>query len=153
MKTKKVITLCASASFYKQVLEIAQELKKLCFKVKYPLTADIMKRQNDFDVSHYKTWYANKADYKRKTYLMRKHFAKVASANAILMINFEKNGIKGYIGGNGLMEMGLQFYLKKPIYLYNPPPQDHPLTEEILGMNPIIINQDLSRVKWFYVDT
>ena len=107
MKTKKTITLCSSASFYKQVLDIAEKLKKLGFKVKYPFTANIMRRTGIFDVDHYKPWYKDQAAYKRKTYLMMQHFEKVAGSDAVLLINLEKKGRPGYIGGNGLMEMGL----------------------------------------------
>ena len=60
--------------------------------------------------------------------------------------SYDKNGVKGYIGGNTLMEMGLAFYLKKKIYLLNEVPE-LPYKEEILGVKPIILNGDLSKIK------
>ena len=146
MKTK-VITLCSSADFYKELLEVAEELKKRGFKVKVPFTALKMKKDNDFDRSKYKTWDKDPKAWPRKTFLMRAHFKKVEQADSILMINNLKNGQEGYIGGNGLMEMSLAFYLKKKIYLWRPPSKNSPLYEEIMGMNPIMINQDLRKIK------
>ena len=143
----KVITLCSSADFYKELLEVASELKKRGFKVKVPFTALKMKKDNDFDRSKYKTWVTNPKTWQRKTFLMRAHFKKVESADSVLVINNLKNGQEGYVGGNGLMEMSLAFYLKKKIYLWREPTKESPLYEEIRGMNPIIINQDLSKIK------
>ena len=64
-------------------------------------------------------------------------------ADAILVLNFEKDGIQGYIGGNGLLEMFLAYIHKKPVFIYNPIPDDLNIAEEVYGLNPIFINQDL----------
>jgi hypothetical protein len=146
MKKIKTITICSRASHYRQVLEIEKELKKLGFKIKIPKTANTMKRNNDFDVSHYKTWFKNKNDYHKKTKLMLGHFKKVIESDAILITNFEKNGIKGYIGGNTLMEMLVAFLNKKPIYIYNKPSEKLSTIEEIYGLKPKIINGDLTKI-------
>ena len=63
-----------------------------------------------------------------------------------MIANYDKNNIKGYIGGNTLMEMGLAFFLKKKIYLLNEIPELS-YKEEILGVLPIILNGDLSKIK------
>jgi len=146
MRKIKNITICSSASHYKQVIEIERELKNLGFKVKIPKTANTMKKNGDFDVSHYKTWFKDKNDYHKKTKLMLAHFKKVVESDAILVTNFEKNGIKGYIGGNALMEMLVAFLNKKPIYIYNKPSNKLSIIEEIYGLKPIIINSDLSNI-------
>lgn len=147
MNKTKIITICSSAAHYRNVIEIEKELKKLGFKVKIPGVAKIMKKTNNFDVAFYKTWYKNKADYKKKTQLMNKHFKKVIDADAILVTNFEKNGLEGYIGGNALMEMALAFHYKKPIFIYNEISKELGIAEEIYGMNPIFIEGDLLNIK------
>jgi hypothetical protein len=48
---------------------------------------------------------------------MKGHFKKVLDSDAILVTNFEKNGVEGYIGGNVLMEITLAFHYKKPIFI------------------------------------
>ena len=45
---KKTIVLCSSASFYKQVIEVRDVLKKMGFKVLVPLTAGKMEKSGDF---------------------------------------------------------------------------------------------------------
>lgn len=74
------------------------------------------------------------------------YFEKVNWSDAILVLNYDKNNIIGYIGGNTLMEIGVAFFLKKKIYLLNLIPEIS-YKEEIIGMKPIIINGDLSIIK------
>ena len=41
------------------------------------------------------------------------HLEKITWCDAVVVINPEKRGVTGYIGGNTLIEMGVAFYLKK----------------------------------------
>jgi len=143
---KKVITICCSASFYEQSLDIEKELKKLGFKVKMPITAKIMQKNNNFNVKDYKPWHTDKSYYKKKTKLILGHFKKVIECDAVLVLNYEKNGQKGYIGGNGLMEMTIAFHYKKPIFIYNKIQEDLNIKEEIYGLNSIFLNGDLAKI-------
>lgn len=149
MKRKKhnIIAICSSASFYKDVVRIASILEDRGFRVKIPLTADLMKKNNDYTVSHYKTWFKNPRDYAKKTMLMNDHIHKIAGSDAILVVNKTKHGMRGYIGGNVLMEMAIAFYRKKPIYILNDISSRSPFTEEIVGMNSIFIKGDLRRIR------
>ena len=70
----KTITICSSASFYKQILQCKQDLEKLGYKVLVPKRALKMQKSGDYDVERYKTWYKNKNDYHYKTALMQGHF-------------------------------------------------------------------------------
>ena len=142
----KVITICCSTSFYKQALDIQYELKKKGYMVKIPHIANKMKKSGDFRVETYKTWFKNPKDFTKKAQFMRRHFKKVLEADAILVLNYEKNGIQGYIGGNGLMEMAMAFHYKKPIYILNPVSRNSPLYEEILGTRPIFLNGSLENL-------
>lgn len=146
-KKKKEIVICSSAVFYKEVLEVENQLKQLGFKVAVPLTANIMKKSGDFNVENYKTWYKDAKDYKRKTFLTKHHFNKIVKGDYILVLNYEKNGIVGYIGGAVLAEMGLALHFKKKIYVLNPIPKGLSYEEELYGMLPIILNGDLSLIK------
>ena len=60
---KPVIVICSSAAFYQKVNDLATELEKLGFTAVVPRTARTMAEKGDYDVSHYKTWYENDADY------------------------------------------------------------------------------------------
>jgi len=142
----KTITICCSASFYRQALEVQEKLHEMGFKVEIPLTANKMKKSGDFNVENYKTWYKNAADYGKKAKLMKAHFKKVVEGDAILVLNYEKNGIQGYIGGNGLMEMAIAFHHKKPMYVLNTVPESLSIYEEVMGMQPTFLNGDLSKI-------
>ena len=143
----QTITICASSSFYADVLAAEKALKARGFKVHIPITARKMQKQGDFRVATYKTWFRDPAAYARKAFLMRTHFSRVLAADAILVINHAKKGIEGYIGGNGLMEMGLAFQAKKRIYILNDVLPKHPFYEEILGMRPVFLHGDLSGLR------
>ena len=71
----------------------------------------------------------------------------IKSSDAVLILNFDKKGIKKYIGGNTLMEMGFAYVNNKKIFLINPIPDESVYKDEIEAMEPIIINQDLSLIK------
>ena len=85
----KTITICCSASFYKQALEVEEKLRERGFQVHIPHTAYKMKESGDFNVDTYKTWYKNASDYGKKAELMRAHFDKVVEGDAILVLNCE----------------------------------------------------------------
>ncbi len=137
------IVICSSASFYKQAVGVQTELEKLGFKVIIPATAERMKQSGDYNVDHYKTWFGDANDYHKKTALMRGHFAEVEKGDAILVLNYEKHGTPNYIGGNVLMEMAVAFNSNKPIFILNSAPTESPLLEEIIGLEPIILNGKL----------
>ena len=67
-------------------------------------------------------------------------------ADAVLVMNLEKHGMKNYIGGNTLMEIGFAHVLDQKIFLYNPIPEIPYYKSEIEAVRPVIINGDLSQV-------
>ena len=72
------------------------------------------------------------------------HYEKIDWCDGILVVNHEKRGMDGYVGGNTLIEIGVAFYLKKKIYIVNPVSSELSYKQEIMGMKPVIINGDLS---------
>lgn len=146
-KVKKSITICSSASFYSKVIEVKKELETMGFKVLIPIVASEMEKTKDFRVETYKTWFNNPNDYKRKTFLTKHHFDKVVKGDVTLVLNYEKNGKQGYIGGAVLSEMALAFYFKKPIYVLNPIDESSSFKEELYGLHPIILNGNLNLIK------
>ena len=78
---------------------------------------------------------------------IREFWRAMQSADAVLVLNYDKNGIKNYIGGNTLMEMGFAHVLNQKIFMLNPIPEMPYCKSEIEAVNPIIINGDLSKIK------
>ena len=61
-------------------------------------------------------------------------------------LNFDKNGIKNYIGGNTLMEIGFAYVNNKKVFLLNPIPEKVPYTDEIKAMVDVVLDGNLGRI-------
>ncbi len=68
-------------------------------------------------------------------------------ADAVLVLNLDKNGIEHYIGGNTFLEIGFAHVLDQKIFLYNPIPDIPYYRTEIEAMRPIVIDGDLKKVQ------
>lgn len=71
---------------------------------------------------------------------------KIKESDAILVLNYDKDGHENYIGPNTLLEMGIAYFLGKKIYLINPIPRFY-CWEEVKAMKPLILNGDLAKIK------
>jgi len=126
------ITLCSSAMFFDKLKDIGLDLKKEGFDILLPSLRDFG---------------AENGNAKIKLDLVKEHFRKIDKSDAILIVNFEKKGIKGYIGGNTFLEMGKAFDKGIPIFLLNELPAESPYLDELIAMQPIVINNDLNVIK------
>lgn len=77
---------------------------------------------------------------------IREFWRMMQGADAVLVLNLDKNGIKNYIGGNTLMEIGFAHVLDQKIFMLNPIPDMPYCKTEIEAVKPIIIEGDLSRI-------
>jgi nucleoside 2-deoxyribosyltransferase len=143
MKKKKIF-LCASMNFYKELVEVEKQLTSRGFVVDIPVSAKVMKKKNDFEVSHFKGVYTPR----EKAEFIKENFENIRKSDAVLVINNEKNGVKGYIGTNVLMEIGLAYFFKKKIFLWNPIPADASYREELLAFEVTSIEKNLDTIKF-----
>lgn len=138
------IALCGSLNFGEKIFnEIKEKLISMRHEVLLPSSIEIFgPKINEIKI--------NKELYLRiAPEFVRKHFNKVASSDAILVINLERHGIKNYIGGNTFAEMMIAFYLNKKIFLLNPIPSDERLScirDEIEVVKPIVLNGNLDLI-------
>lgn len=77
-------------------------------------------------------------------YKMRRE--KIKNVDALLVLNFDKENKKNYIGGATFLEMYNSFLENKKIYLFNDIPQGD-LYDEIHGFEPTIISGNLDLIK------
>lgn len=77
---------------------------------------------------------------------IREFWRLMQGADAVLVANYDKKGIKNYIGGNTFLEMGFAHILDQKIFLLNPVPEIDYYKTEIVAMKPIVINGDLRRI-------
>jgi nucleoside 2-deoxyribosyltransferase len=78
--------------------------------------------------------------------LIRGYYKSIQESDAILVVNGERKGIAGYVGGNTFLEMGFAFVLEKPIYLLHEiPKMGH--EDEIVAMMPVLLSGDVSKIQ------
>ena len=140
----RTIVICSSAVFYSHVIDIKNELKSRGMNVVVPKSALAMEASGDFTVR--KTWFNDPDAYSKKADFMRSHFDRITEGDAVLIVNDEKHGVAGYIGPNVLMEMSLAWYQRKPIYILNELPNNSPFEEELRGMSPIALHNNLQKL-------
>lgn len=71
----------------------------------------------------------------------------IASGDAILVCNYDKKGIKNYIGGNTFLEIGFAHVNDKKIFLLNPVPEGVPYVDEIKAMVDVVLDGDLRKIQ------
>lgn len=148
--SRKKITICGSISATYKMKEVADVLLKEGYDVELPYTTkkilkgettlesylEAKQKDGDFDAR-------NKAEND----LIKQYYNIIKAADAILVVNIDKNNIKNYIGGNTLLEMGFAHVLNKKIFLLNDIP-DISYRDEIRAIQPIILNNDLSKISF-----
>lgn len=132
------VLVCGSMSHQDGWLKVTDELRELGITAEHPQL-----EEGGFD------WGAADLDSlaEEKNRLNREHLEKMIAARAVLVYNDDKNGAPNYIGPNTFLEMGMAFALKKPLYVYKPLPEHQANYHEILGLKPIVINRDLSKIE------
>lgn len=110
------ITMCGSIGFYKEMESAREELVRRGHKVKIPELAMEVPKEYGGGKKVYFGEY------------------------------IEKRGIKGYIGGNTLIEIGVAFYLNKKMYILNPVSSELSYKQEIMGMKPVLLNGNLDLI-------
>ncbi|KKW07577.1 MAG: hypothetical protein UY41_C0001G0005 [Candidatus Moranbacteria bacterium GW2011_GWE1_49_15] len=83
---------------------------------------------------------------KIKDDLIRRYFEKIKNSDAILVLNYDKNGTGNYIGGNVFLEIGFAHVSDKKIFLLNGIPEVS-YKDEIVAMQPIILDGNLSLIE------
>lgn len=146
------LTICGSITFLDEMKQLKKNLERMDHSAKIPAVTVKDKHGIPLPAKEFYTKFKKTAAPK-DTWIWRRvqgnihaHFKKIGWSDAILVANYDKNGIAHYIGGNTLMEMGLALCLKKKIYLLNPIPEVS-YKEEILAMQPVVIHARLDAIK------
>lgn len=87
-----------------------------------------------------------KIEQKNNEDVIREFWNQMQGADAILVANYDKHGIKNYIGGNTLIEIGFAHVLNQKIFLLNPIPDIPYYKTEIEAVKPVILNGDLNKI-------
>lgn len=84
--------------------------------------------------------------WKKKGKAITAHFRKIDDSDCILVTNYEKKGVENYIGGNTFLEMGYAYGTGKQIFVLNELPKTSAYKEEMLGMQPTILESDITKI-------
>lgn len=134
------ILICCSKYFYDKIDSIKSQLESKGHNIILPNSYD-----NPSTESEMRELSAEKhAKWKGEMFKLSEN--KIKECDALLILNYEKEGQQNYIGGSTLLEMYDAFRHAKPIYMMNPVPSNM-LKDEIQGLSPIIVDGDLEKVK------
>jgi hypothetical protein len=99
------IAICGSMQFQQQMRNAKKGLEDAGHTVYVPKSIELM------DTIGYVHPTADEAKIQTKIEydFIREHFRKIEKADVILVLNYDKKGVKNYIGGNTFLEMGLAF--------------------------------------------
>lgn len=136
------ITICGSMKFHREMREVRSQLEDMGHTALVPKSIELMDTQGYVHPEEDEERITAKIEHD----FIRAHFAKVQDADAILVLNYDKKGIAGYIGGNTFLEMGYAFGRGKKIFLLHPIP-DMDYRTEMHAMQPIILNGDFTRIR------
>jgi hypothetical protein len=134
------IGVAGSMQFTDQMVEVCAELRKLGHDPFMSSFGDRYIGKSADEIEKLKL------EDKYKHDAIREFWQPMQAADALLILNYDKHGIKGYIGGNAFLEMGFAHVLGQKIYLMNPMPDMPYYGTEIIAMRPEIIHADLTKL-------
>jgi nucleoside 2-deoxyribosyltransferase len=143
------LTICSSATFAQESREIRKKLEeKGVDALLYPQTVRVKKKTmnvREFYAMRKKNLTEELLTTKKQ--LMDEHIDKIKNSDAVLILNFDKPKNPGYVGGNSFLELGVAYALGKKVFIWKKPTDTLPYYEEIMAMRPIIIEEDLEKIK------
>ena len=134
-----IIAICGSMEFAREMTAVGSLLEAQGHQVLYPkytlpFAQQIPSKQE-------------KARLKKLEDLIQVHYKNITKSDAILILNYDKDNRKGWIGANSFLEMGFAHVLGKRIYLLNPIPDFDYFREEIEAMDPVVLGGNLNEIE------
>jgi non-canonical (house-cleaning) NTP pyrophosphatase len=131
------ITMCGSMQFEREMNDAAKQLQALGYETEKPNSVEghaYGEGQDLDEIAHLKQGF------------VKEHFAKIDQSEGILVVNCDKKGVKGYIGGNTLMEMTYAFAQGLDIYTLYDLPKGISYAQEIDAMMPVVLGGDIENL-------
>lgn len=126
--------------YTEKMLEIRDQLIKMGHDAFVTTLADPFVGKADEEKEEIKLHQKNNMD------AIREFWRLMQGGDAVLVANYDKHGVKNYIGGNTLMKIGFAHVLDQKIYLLNPVPDIPYYKTEIEAVKPTILNGDLTKI-------
>lgn len=132
--------ICGSMAFSKEMVEIQKFLKNVGHEVVIPPNAEKY-ASGELAMETSQKSVENKINHNQ----IQEYFLEIKDADAVLVANYDKKGIKNYVGGNSFLEAGFAHVLEKKLYFLNDIP-DMIYSDELKAFRPVILNGDLKKV-------
>ncbi len=135
----KILLIC-SKKFYQKIPTIKEKLEQMGHVIELP---------NSYyhPDSEKESWDEGEKEHANfKARMFKQSAETISKMDAVLTLNFDKNGQKNYIGGATFLELYEAFIQNKKIYLLNDIPLGI-LFDEIAGFTPVVIHGDLEKIK------
>jgi len=133
----KILLIC-SKTFYNKIEFLKTQLESLGHEIFLPNCYDCPETESKYRGTEY--------HHKFKAEMFRKSEETIKNMDAVLVLNYDKNGQKNYIGGATFLELYDAFRHNKKIFFINDLPEGI-LKDELIGFNPTIIHDDLTKIK------
>jgi hypothetical protein len=134
------VGVAGSMQFTEKMMDLCEQLEDLGHEAFMSKFAPYFLGKTDDEKERIKLHQKNKKD------AIREFWKPMQDADALLVANFDKHGIENYIGGNAFLEMGFAHILNQKIFLLNPIPRMPYYETEIIAMQPVVIDGDLSKI-------
>lgn len=134
------IAICASMIFAEKMLEVKRQLEKIGHIAFISQFAEGYLGKTEKEKEELAVHDKNEHD------AIRKFWEIIKKSDGILVLNYDRKGIRNYIGGNTLMEIGFAHVLNKQIFLMNPIPDIEYYRSEIEAVSPVILDQNLNQI-------
>ena len=134
----KIMIIC-SKRFYSHIPEIQNKLEKAGHEVYLPNCIDNPNAEAEAKQS------GTMAHEEFKATMYKQSEKIISGVDAVLVINYTKDGVEGYIGGATFLEMYDAFRLGKKIYMIGKIPEGI-LKDEIIGFSPSVLRGDISYI-------
>lgn len=132
----KIMLICSKA-FYDKLGYFKSELESRGHEVVMPNCWDCPETESKYrGTKEHSSWKAS---------MYKQSEIAISGVDGVLVLNYDKNGQKNYIGGATFLEIYDAFRLDKKIYFVNELP-DGMLKDELIGFSPVIINGDLNKI-------
>lgn len=124
--------------FLDQMLDAKSKLESMGHEILMPIKAEGVDYWSDDGKA--------RVEAKKKYEFISEHMDKIEKSDAILVVNITKGDSKHYIGANTFLEIGFAHHRDKKIYLLNPIPDQKYIEDEIMAVEPIVLNGDLTKI-------
>ena len=139
------ITLCGSSSFRKEKSLLRQELEILWHQAILDVWTEKLalwlapELEKLVEHEHFEA--------KKQYDFIRMYYRYIQESDAILICNYEKNGIPWYIWANSFLEMWYAHALGKKIFLLYDFPEQEYIFDEIHAMECVVLEENLGKIQ------